>query len=258
MTCHERSYHMRQGRRATIENQRVFFPGTVTDRVVRDWLVNDPSPGLMPDMVESVIEREWKAILDEGGAISWKSASDKKQVIADCREAVTKIEPHLMRLVVPFEYEADFRFKAPMKIPHPAGGVEEILLIGAMDILTRDSENRYMVWDVKHTRDSSYWRKTEGQLTFYDVAIKTMFDVPGTVRSGLLQPLCTEQVKTFTITDDKRQVMMQHIAAMARDIWTEERTPRQDTSECHWCSVKHACSKFEPVTIDGKRRVSLI
>lgn len=255
--CKERGFQQRAGKRAKAQDQRVFFPGTVTDRVVRDWLVEDPSPGLMPDMVESVIEREWKTILDEGGSIAWKNASDKKQVLADCREAVTKIEPALMKFVVPFEYQADYRFRLPYNVPHPAGGHEKILLIGAMDIRVRDDKDRWWIWDVKHTRDDSYWRKTEGQLTFYDVA--NLLEVgKGTVRVGLLQPLCKEQVKPFEITDEKRTQMQARISAFARDIWTGERTPRQDTKECGWCSVRHACSKFQPVlAADGKRRMEL-
>lgn len=255
-TCHERSFHHRQKSRAKMRDQRVFFPGTVTDRVVRDWLVSDPSPGLMPDMVAEVIDREWKTIQDEGGTIAWKDPGDRKQVLADCREAVTKIEPALLKFVVPYDYQPDYRFSVPLNLPHPAGGNEKILLIGAMDIRVRDDRDRWWIWDVKHTRDDSYWRKTEGQLTFYDV-INLLEVGKGTVRSGLLQPLCKDPVKPFEISPEKREQMLARIAAMARDVWTSERTPRQDTSECGWCDVRHACSKFMPVKIEGKTRVQL-
>lgn len=254
--CKERGFHARNGRRATLENQRMFFPGTVTDRVVRDWLVGgDHTPGMMPQMVEDIMEREWDLLKDEGKSISWKSAKDRAQVLSDCREAVTKIEPALLKYVTPYRFEADKRFQAPLRLPHPNGGHEVVLLIGAMDILVQDDKDRWWVWDVKHTKNESYWRKTEGQLTFYDLAVLLMFDAP-TVRSGLLQPLCSEPVKPFQITNDKRAQLLQRVAGMARDIWNDEHPPRQDTTLCGWCSVKHACSKFQPVVVDGKRRIS--
>lgn len=255
-TCKERGFHQRSGRKPSIDNVRVFFPGTVTDRVVRDWLENDPSPGLMPDMVEDVVDREWKTIQDEGGTIAWKNPGDRAQVIADCREAVTKIEPVLQRLVLPYEYQADFGFKAPLLIPHPGGGYEHIVLRGYMDIIVRSAVDKWWVWDVKHTRDSSYWRKTKGQTIFYDLACEILFGV-GTQAVGLLQPLADPEVKAFKVTTAERMQMLQRIIGMARDVWNEEHPPRKDSSECHFCNVKHACSKFQPVVLaDGKRRVS--
>lgn len=253
--CKQRGFLQRTGHKSVLDNQRVFFPGTVTDRVVRDWLQNDPEAnlGAMPDMVESVMDREWKITQDEGGTISWKNASDRAQVLTDCREAVTKIEPALLKLVVPYEYQADFKFQAPVTIPHPKGGVEEVLLIGYMDILVKDHKGRYWVHDVKHTKDNSYWRKTEGQLTFYDLATEIMFGQP-TFRTSLLQPLCTEQVKAVRIDPDKRSQMLQRVTSMAQDRMGNVVTPRDDTKFCGWCSVRHACSKFQPVVnAKGKR-----
>jgi hypothetical protein len=126
-----------------------------------------------------------------------------------------------------------------------------------MDILVRDDRQRWWIWDVKMTRDNDYWRKTQGQLTFYDLANVILHGKP-TIRSGLLQPLCTEQVKPFEITKEKRAEMSMRIAAMARSIWTKERIPRQDTTYCGWCEAKAACSKFAPVVhTDGRRRLEL-
>lgn len=257
-SCKEQGFHARQGRRASIQDSRGFFPGTVTDRVVRDALNNgdDYKPGSMKEMVESVIDREWAIIKDEGGSIAWKNPGDRDQVIKDCIEAVTKIEPYLLKYVFPFEYQPDFGFRAPLEVPHPDGGTETIILRGFMDILVRDNKGRWMVHDVKHTRDNQYWRKTEGQLTFYDLAVFLLFG-QGTLRTSLLQPLCNERMKPFLITEEKRAQMIQRIAGMARDIWNDEHPPRTDSVECHFCPVKHACSKFQPVVdAKGKRRVS--
>lgn len=254
-TCKQRGFQIRSGHRAPLTNSRVFFPGTVVDRVVRDWLLTDPSPGLMPDMVETIMEREWKTILDEGGVITWRNSSDRAAVLSDCREAVTKIEPSLNTYVVPYEYQADKGFKVPVLIPHPAGGTEEILLNGYMDIEVKDDQGRFWIWDVKMTRNNDYWRKTVGQLTFYALSVLLSEGVLP-VRVGLLQPMCDERVKAFAVTPDVSSQMMQRITGMARDIWTGEKTPRSDTAECSYCEVRHACTRFQPVVIDGKRRVA--
>ena len=252
--CREAGYHRRAGRGLKQDNQRVFFPGTVLDRVVRDWLTDGPEKDTMPDMVTSVVDREWKNILDEGGSIAWKDARDKAKVIADVREACVKIQPDLMRWVVPFEYQADLKFRAPVMLPHPAGGLEQVEIIGAMDITVRDDKNRFMVHDVKMTRDNSYWRKVRGQLTYYDLA---MFLMEGkyTSMATLMQPLCNEPMKMFRITDEERTQMMARVTAFARQIWMNDHTPRQDTTYCGYCFARSACSKFAPVTQPGGRRV---
>lgn len=255
--CNEKGFHKRGRSMLKQPDQRVFFPGTVLDRVVRDWLVDGPEKDTMPDMVTDIVDREWKNILDEGGSIAWKDAQDKAKVIADVRLATQLIQPALVKYVLPYDYQADFKFQAPVKVPHPAGGHETVILIGAMDITVRDDHDRFWVWDVKMTRDDDYWRKTQGQLTFYDL-VNVILHGKGTVRTGLLQPLCKEPIKAFEITNEKRADMLMRIAAMARSIWLNERIPRQDTKLCNWCEAKGACSKFQPVVhADGKRRLEL-
>lgn len=256
--CKQKGSLQRGGHRLKIDNQRNFFPGTVTDRVVRDWLMNDPehNQGIMPDMVTSIVDREIKLISENGEAMLWKDTKDRERVEADCREAVTKIEPALNKLVVPFEYQPDFKFNAPVVIPHPDGGMEQVILIGYMDIIVRDDHGRWWVWDVKHTKDGSYWRKTVGQLSFYDLATEVMFGQP-TVRTGLLQPLCKQEVLPYEVTAEKRSQLMQRVVGMAHDIWNGDVQPRIDNKQCTYCPVKHACSKFTPVVgSDGKKRIS--
>lgn len=257
--CKQRGFLQRTGKRATLENQRNFLPGNVTDRTVRYWLEQNPADniGRMPEMVRETLDQQVKEVQDQGGVIKWRDSEDRKRVEKDCIEAVTKIEPHLLKYVVPFEFQPDFKFTAPLAVPHPAGGTEIIHLIGFMDILVRDNHGRYWVWDVKHTRDGQYWRKTIAQLGFYDLAVELQFGQP-MIRGGLMQPLCTKQLVPYTPTQDSRAQLTTRIANMARDIWLDDKSPRTDNKECDWCSVRHACEKFKPVVQDdGKRRMTL-
>lgn len=256
MECRQKGYLQRAKKGAKLENQRVFFPGTVTDRVVRDWLSGDPysNPGVMPDMVESVVLREEESILERGKKLIWKDENDRDSIIKDCQEAVRNIEPSLTKLVLPYEYDVDFKVLAPIIAPHPAGHKETIILTGFMDIIVRRGEDQWAVYDVKHTKDNSYWRKTRGQLSFYDLAVDIMFEAP-TFEVGLLQPLCKETEKMFVLSEQDRTVLMAQVLSMAEDIWNENFDPSAPISECYFCNVKHACSRFTP--IQGSKRMDL-
>jgi hypothetical protein len=258
--CKQKAKLQREKKRATLENTRAFFPGTVVDRVVRDWLADDPysNAGMMPEMVETIMLRE-KESIDEGsqGVLAWKQIGDKTKIIKDCQEAVTKIEGDLNRLVLPYQFEPDHRFEAPMLMPHPDGGMDRVILNGYIDILVFDPDtNTWRIYDVKMTRDNGYWRKTVGQLTFYDLAIDSIFD--GSVSEvALLQPLCKEPVKDYPLTDGVRSQIMQRIASMAFDVWSGDDEPRRDMKICNFCNVKHSCPKFKPVaTSTGRKRIS--
>jgi hypothetical protein len=257
MECKQKGYLQRSGKKAKMENQRVFFPGTVTDRVVRDWLADDPysNPGVMKDMVESVVQREQESILERGKQLRWKDDSDRDSIIRDCQKAVERIEPDLNELVLPYEYDVDFSFKAPMMVPHPSGEMAQILLIGFMDIIVRrpatlDLPPRWAVYDVKHTKDDYYWKKTRGQLSFYDLAVDVMFESQ-TFEVGLLQPLCKESKKMFTLEEQDRTILETHVLSMVDDIWRQNFEPDAPLSACTFCNVKHACSRFTPK--NGKR-----
>jgi len=257
--CKQKGHLHRQKKRASLNDVRNFFPGTITDRVVRDWLEDDPTEkqGAMPSMVDAVMEREEQNIAEGRGVLKWRDATDKARVREECITAVTKIEPVLNKFVVPFDYKADYSFKVPMAVPHPAGGTEKILLTGFMDIYVQDHDGNYWVFDVKHTKDNGYWRKTRGQLTFYDLAV---FIEQGKQTKGtaLFQPLCSEPVKGFRISEESKSQMIGRISEMAWDIWSEDHTPRSDTSMCGFCDVKHACSKFKPTMSKGKRLAPML
>lgn len=252
--CKQKGFLQRSGKKASMENQRVFFPGTVTDRVVRDWLADNPysNPKLMPDMVESIVLREQENIEKAGKQLRWKDENDRDSIILECQEAVRNIEPALEKYVLPYEYDVDFGFKAPMRVPNPAGEKTNLLLIGYMDIIVRKDEDPWAVYDVKHTKDNYYWKKTRGQLSFYDLAVDLMFNAP-TFEVGLLQPLCKEPTKMFTLDDDDRSVLLSHVQSMADDIFSKNFEPTAKASECAFCNVKHACSRFKPVNGDTKR-----
>lgn len=268
--CKQKGYLSRNRKRAALTDQRNFFPGNVTDRVVRDWLNGgDYTPGSLVDMVEMVMDREEKNILDgkpdpdpkkfvEPGVLKWRDREDRVRVFEECRVAAEKIEPALQKYVVPFDFQPDFRFDAPLSIPHPRGGRETVTLIGYMDILVRDNNENWWVFDVKHTKDSSYWRKTVGQLTFYDLAVFLTFGKP-TSGTALFQPLAKPMVHPHKVTDQARAEISQRFVNMARDIWNEDHTPKESNAGCTWCDVKHACAKFKPVKDDdGRKRVSLM
>lgn len=248
MECKQKGFLQRAGKGASMENQRVFFPGTVTDRVVRDWLAGDPysNPGLMVDMVESIVQREQENIEKEGKQLRWKNDKDRDSIIADCQEAVRNIEPSLNRLVLPYEYDVDFSFKAPLRIPHPLGHSETVILNGFMDIIVRRGEDQWAVYDVKHTKDNQYWKKTRGQLSFYDLAVDVMFDAP-TFEVGLLQPLCKETERMFVLDDAERGILLKHVNDMCVDIWEKNFDPDAPIDACKFCNVRHACTRFQPV-----------
>lgn len=267
--CKQKGYLSRTRKRAALSDARGFFPGNVTDRVVRDWLNGkDYTPGTLETMVESVMDREETAIREgkpdpdpkkhvDPGVLKWRDREDKKRVFRECIEAAQKIEPLLLKHVVPYKFQPDFRFDAPLRIPHPDGGKQEVLLIGYMDILVQDNNENWWVFDVKHTRDDYYWRKTIGQLNFYDLAVFLTFGKP-TTGTALLQPLCKKPTHPHRVSEQARTELRTRVVNFAHDVWKEDHTPREDRKECGFCDYKHACVAFKPV-IDrfGNQRVPL-
>jgi CRISPR/Cas system-associated exonuclease Cas4 (RecB family) len=258
--CRQKVTLLRAGKRKSGADARVFFPGTVVDRVVRDWLLTKPGDsdlGQMPDMVDEIMEREERLLTeDEDRIVRWKDASDKAKVRADCVEAVTKIEPALVRYVLPYEYQVDYRFRTALDVPYHDEMVR-ILLIGAMDITVHNPvADWWMNLDVKMTRDNQYWKKTQGQLTFYDLQTELEHGKP-TKATALLQPLCTQQVKPIPMTAQGRQEMLAHISTFVTAILDNDMPVTKKPSQCIYCDFKHACPKFAPVLDDrGKKTIA--
>lgn len=252
--CKQRAKLVRTGKRSKMENQRNFLPGNVTDRVVRRWLMDpDRKPGQMVEWVPEQLEIEIAA----AKVIKWKHVGDKEEVLQDCLEAAKLIEEDLIEHVTGpgVEIYADYSFKAPFHAARAEGGDPlHVTLNGFMDILIKDKHGRWWIFDVKHTKDSSYWKKTQGQMSFYAMAV---WLIHGKQPSGafLLQPLASPRVKPVDIERDALKVLAQNITSMANDIDKDEMPPRDDTTLCGWCSVQHACVKFKRV--EGSKRVSL-
>lgn len=258
--CKQKGMLKRRGKRNTLSDTRGFFPGTVVDRVTRDWLMNDPENnlGAMVDMVEPIIEREKTLISEKGEVMRWKDPGDKDTVIKDCIQAVKIIEKDLIEKVLPFDYQPDFGFKAPLLLPHPDGSTEMVILNGFMDILVHDpAKDSWRVYDVKMTRDESYWRKTVGQLSFYDLVCLVLFGQV-TDEVALLQPMCKQTVKDYPLTDNIRSQLAARITRMADEVWRENYTPKVGMANCAYCEVKHACTKFKPVNDGKNKRMTLI
>lgn len=256
--CKQKHHLMKSGHRSPAQDIRGYFHGTVVDRVMRDWLSADGLvAGEMVTRVEDIMEREEQAALDSGdGVVRWKHREDRAEVLAFCRELVFRLEPILNEFVLPFEYEPAKRFKTVLEIPYLDGRPVPIFLIGEMDLLVRNQSGDFLVWDLKGTKDDNYWRKTIGQLVFYDLSTFAMFGQYSN-GGGLIQPMCKQQVLPMTVSTQQRAEMMQRIVAMAHALWRKDYALRDDIKLCGYCPVRHACPRFTPVGDVGKRRMVL-
>jgi len=239
----------RAGTKSRSANIRGYFHGTVCDRVMRDWL-EDPQPGQMPEMVTTYVDKCLHEAVETGdGVVRWKYAGDKADMTKWCIELVTRLEPLLNRYVLPFAYEPAKRFKVPLTIPNLLGEPTTVLLVGEIDLLCRDNQLRWGLWDLKATADDNYWRKTIAQLTFYDVCIEAMFNDPPYI-AGLIQPMCKQPILPVKITELERAELLARIVGMAHAIWKEDFALAEKTAICNYCEVRHACPKFSPVRKD--------
>lgn len=252
--CKHRAKLMRERHKSPATNIRPFFHGIVADRIMRRWLDADEQvPGLMvrwvEEMVESCIE---EARRTNDGVVRWKDAADRAAMSDWVRELLTRLEPFLLREVVPFEYQPEYRFRVPMRIPDLQGNTSEITLTGGMDILVRERKSEIpeeSVWagyDLKATENPDYLRKTLGQGVFYALAHYAAQGAPFRT-FAFVQPMVERNPIAYVdITDADLRSMMARITAMAHDMWRNDNEPKKDSEGCSWCPVKHACSKFKP------------
>src|SRR5882724_6764808 len=238
------------------QDVRVFFRGTVTDKILRDWLREDsPEPGVMSSRVDEYIELCEREHIEQGtGVVRWKSTKDKGETSEWCKILLDKVEPIMYKLVVPYARETDFRFKAPIIIPDLEGKPRAIKLIGAMDILVDQGEDKYSIYDLKATENNSYWRKTIMQLVFYDLAFNALRGFYP-VRAALIQPMCADTVLNLTIVEEHRLQLVTKIIDYAHSVWREDFAPKVDDAGCSWCSVKPGCAKFKKLATGKDRRV---
>lgn len=248
--CRQKSFLIRDGKRAKVSNIRNFWPGTIVDQVMRVWL-DFPSSSVRPSMVDLVVEAMDRSQAEEkekGNIVRFRNAEDRADVQKFCTELVTRLEPILVRHVLPFPHECGKWFKIPLSIPDQNGQAREILLTGEMDLIVDNAGP--VIWDLKGTADNQYWRKVVAQLTFYDLAVWISTGVK-TRHVGLIQPMCDERVLAMQVTDADRSDLMQRIQRYAHGVWAGERACTNDTGICHWCEVRHACSRFQQASVDA-------
>lgn len=231
--------------KSPVADIRSFFHGNVVDLAMRRWLAQgDPETGWMAAQVDAIFEESLGIAKDTGdGIVRWRSVNDREETLDFCRELVGRLEPILLKYAIPFEYQPAVRFSVPIMVPYLDGRLREIILIGEMDLLVRDCEGRYAVWDLKATRDNSYYRKVLGQLAFYSLAVKAMHgQFPA--MTGLIQPMCDQRLLPVTVDHDAVAQMAGRITKTAQDIWAGRLAPKADNAGCAYCPVKHACPKF--------------
>lgn len=266
--CPQKGYLTSLGKRARTADGRVFFPGTVTDRCMRQFLsLEVQEKGWMAAQVARIMDEEEAATQANGdGTVKWKTLSDREEVRRLCTDAVTQLEDDLDALLgLSWQsperrctWDAAPRFEAPLTIPHPDGRQVQIILIGEIDLRVYRPEGWSSppgteIWDLKTTRDNSYWRKTLGQLALYEVSEFIRSKGKWPVRSGLLQPLCDDTAPSWTFTMQNRTDIMNRIVSVAGDIFTGRLDPTPSTSKCRYCDVRHAC----PVKGGGRGRAPL-
>lgn len=240
--CKQKNFLVLGGHTQPGQDVRNFLAGNIVDRIQRDWLDN-PVGGAMPKMVDDYMER-CIAESEERGTIKWRSKNDKTDIKKFCVEVTESLEPILQARVLPYDYEPAKRFYTPVKIRRPDGQIEEIILRGEFDLLVREKDNKFVVWDLKTTKDNDYWKKTLGQLVFYDLVIISMFGDPPK-KCGLIQPACDEQVKEFFFDGSHRAEMWGRINSMMQSQWIGDYSPKEDNAGCSFCEVAHACEKFK-------------
>lgn len=247
--CRQKQHLVSQGFSVPGKDVRNFLAGNVVDSIQKAWLENPV--GSMADLVDEHFEKSI-AKAQEKDTIKWRSKNDKKNIHTNCVKAVASLQPILEARVLPYDYEPAKWFYVPIKIQNPkTSQVEEIVLRGEFDLLVRDNNGRFIVWDLKTTADNDYWKKTLGQLLFYDLVVLSMFGQPP-IKTGLIQPLCDEQVKEFYFDQSHRAEMWGRINAMMRDVWDGNFEPKVDNTGCSFCEVAHKCKKFTKRSLFGE------
>lgn len=248
--CKSKAHLRASGFRNNSGNIRIFAPGTISDIAMREFLTDPSRP--MRDYIPEVMDKhEEKAKATGEGIIRWKNTSDREDVRRWCQRLSDEFQPILEEMVLPYDFEVGKRFKATIQIPNLEGEFQKIHLIGEMDLFV-DHED---IWDLKATEDESYWRKTSGQITFYDV-VKHALTGSYMRAGGLFQPMCKMKVRPIVPSDEDRHFLVSKIVQYAHSVWRKDFAPKADKTGCDFCDVKHACPKF--AVKPGSRKISLL
>lgn len=254
MECHQKAYLQSKGIKSPAQNLKMFHKGTTVDRILRDWLKeSSPQLGVMASRVEQYMNLVEQEYVEQGaGVVRWEHYTERDNSISWCKKLLTRVEPLMQELVLPYECTPDFRFKTPIMIPNLEGVPTKVNLIGAIDIVVKETEDRYAVYDLKATENATYWKKTIMQLVFYSLA---MYSITGyyPVKNALIQPMCKDQVLSLRITEEHILSLVNKITEYAHSVWRQDFSPKESDTGCDWCPVKFACSKFAR---DKDKRVS--
>lgn len=259
--CPAKGQLLSEGKKSPISDIRGYFHGTVTDICQRRWLSQDnPQRGQMLAWVDEIFAQAEKDARESGdGVVKWKYAGDKADVLDLCRLAVTRLEPLLEKICLPYAWDPAVRFRVPLTIPGLDDEPRKIELVGEADLLVEYPPGMFtegpavVVWDLKATKDEGYWRKVKGQLVFYGIAVAAMRQGQFPYAAGLLQPLCEDQSPMFIFDPDDYAQMYSRIAKVAHDVWAGRILPKADNAGCKYCEVRGSCPKWPK----GRGRVPL-
>ncbi len=244
--CKQKAYLSRSKYGNPTQDTRNFFPGTVSDRIMRTWLEDpDRQPGQMATWVEDYVDR-YSDVNDpdsDSGIVRWRNRGDRQVVIDFCKTLCKDLEIFLDNYVLPFEFWPAERFSVPIQVPGLDGEPRIISLIGEFDLLVKDGDS-YSVYDLKATKDKNYYKKSYGQLVFYDLAVLAKYGVP-TREVGIIQPMCQDQLKIFTVDAAERRDTLSLITRYCESVWRGDYAPKEGISECGMCSRNHACSRYK-------------
>lgn len=240
---------------------RIFLPGTITDLVQRRWLdSDDPQPGQMADMVDQIFS---EVLEERESVIKWRGnpLQDQQDVKNYCRETVINLEPWLIANVLPYDYQPEVKFRSYMQVPYICDDRFGIVkMIGGIDIVVRDDQGKFRLYDLKTTKDAGYIRSTLAQLIFYDLAWGVIQgDFQHAVEWGFVTPALEEKYIPITVSSDDRRAMLSRIIKYAQGVWQDNWAPKSDDTGCNWCEARGTCEKFKNVAIvdeNGKQRLS--
>lgn len=254
--CRAKGALVAAGKKSPAQDIRTYFPGTVVDRAMGRWLRQGwpgsepgwyvagrgrPELGWMHAHVDRILDEEEARAAESGdGIVRWRSAADKEEVRAFCRELVARLERILVQLCLPYEWQPHVRFSVPLEVPWLDGTLRQILLTGEIDLLIRRALHEVGEFDLKATRDEQYWRKVEGQMGFYDICWWGKTGV-FPVATALIQPMCKQQVLPFRFSERSRRELFARICTTAMDIFRDDLPPAPEERRCSMCGVKHAC-----------------
>jgi PD-(D/E)XK nuclease superfamily len=235
-------YDLRREHRSSIKDIRNFVHGNIVDTAMRRWLsMQDPAPGWMAEQVDAIFDECTKPSGE--GIVRWKGVNDRNEVRDLCREGVARLEKILIRHCLPFDWDPAARFEVPVTVRYLDGSPRTVILNGELDLKIRDAARRVGIWDLKMTRDNQYYRKVLGQITFYAL-VERLITGEFPHATGLLQPMCDQQVLPLTVDMQAVREMAGRIERTAHDIWAGRLQPKPDGNGCFGCDVKFCCPAY--------------